>query len=164
MNTLLEGSGPVRRGAPLAAALLLAACSPVTGAVTGTLMNQAGKALAGCDVLLGDAESMLFDDLIVAARKGSAETPRFLIRWMQHRHPDQLFHTAGDVVKFLGDDTLATELEHLQADLFAGQGRSDSGETDRQALVRALEQIRRRKPKTTGGDGLRPLYPDNLSA
>lgn len=109
-------------------------------------------------------ERLLFDDLIVAARKGSAETPRFLIRWMQHRHPDQLFHTAGDVVKFLGDDTLATELEHLQADLFAGQGRSDSGETDRQALVRALEQIRRRKPKTTGGDGLRPLYPDNLSA
>ncbi|MFO7528322.1 MAG: protein BatD, partial [Marinobacter sp.] len=109
-------------------------------------------------------EQALFDQLIIAARKGSAETPHFLIRWMQHRHPDQLFHTAGDVVKFLGDDTLATELEHLQAELFAGQGRSEPGGTNRQALVRALEQVRRRKPKTAVGDGLRPLYPDNLSA
>jgi len=109
-------------------------------------------------------ERALFDQLIIAARKGSAETPHFLIRWMQHRHPDQLFHTAGDVVQFLGDETLAAELERLQADLFAGQGSAESGVADRQALVRALEKVRRRKARTTREDGLRPLYPGNLSS
>ncbi len=109
-------------------------------------------------------EHALFDQLVRAARKGSAETPHLLIRWMQHRHPDRLFHTAGDVVKFVGDETLAAELERLQADLFAGQKGEKCGTADRQALVRALEQVRRRKPEVTGEDGLRPLYPDNLSA
>ncbi len=109
-------------------------------------------------------EHALFDQLIIAARKGSAETPHFLIRWMQHRHPDQLFHTAGDVVKFLEDEALAAELDRLQADLFAGKGSPESGVADRQALVRALEQVRRRKARTTRENGLRPLYPDNLSA
>ena len=108
-------------------------------------------------------ERALFDELIIAARKGSAETPHYLIRWMQHRHPDRLFQTAGDVVKFLGDDTLAAELERLQADLFAGKGRAESGVAERKALVRALEKIRRGKARTTREDGLRPLYPDNLS-
>ncbi len=72
-NEFLKGSGPVRWGAPLAAALLLAACSPVTGAVTGTLMNQAGKALAGCDVLLGDAAVANADDGSFAIDPASGE-------------------------------------------------------------------------------------------
>ncbi|MCG7199213.1 BatD family protein [Marinobacter pelagius] len=109
-------------------------------------------------------ERALFDELVIAARKGSGETPRQLIRWMQHRYPDQHFHSAGDVVDFLGDETLKTELERLQADLFAAERNGKPGTTDRQALVRVLEQIRRNKPRSGDREGLRPLYPGNLSA
>jgi len=110
------------------------------------------------------SDSALFDQLVSAARKGSAETTHLLIRWMQHRHPDQHFHTAGDVVTFVGDETLKTELERLQANLFAGEHSGEPVETDLRALVGALEQVRRRKPRRSGDEGLRPLYPDNLSA
>lgn len=109
-------------------------------------------------------ERTLFDELVIAARRGSAETPHLLIRWMQHRHPDQRFHSAGDVVDFLGDETLKAELARLQADLFAVAQSGEPGMADRQALVRVLEQIRRKPTHASGQEGLRPLYPGNLSA
>lgn len=110
------------------------------------------------------AETALFEQLIRAAAQGSPDTLRLLLRWMRLRYPDQTFHGVDDVTAFLGDTTLASELEKLQRACFANPSGT-AGKAGGRELVRALKRARQRQDAGKGQDsGLPPLYPDSLSA
>mgnify|MGYP000214989933 CR=1 FL=1 len=109
-------------------------------------------------------ENKLFEQLIQAARKGSASTPALLVQWANQRFAGQNFKTASEVLTGLNNATLSAELRRLQARLFAPGG--DTAENwDGRALAKALQQVReQRKSKEPQGSELPPLYPDSLSA
>ncbi len=109
-------------------------------------------------------ENKLFEQLIQAARKGSASTPALLVQWANQRFAGQNFKTASEVVAGLNNATLSAELRRLQARLFAPGG--DTAENwDGRALAKALQQVReQRKSEEPLGSELPPLYPDSLSA
>lgn len=64
-------------------------------------------------------ENKLFEQLIQAARKGSASTPALLVQWANQRFAGQNFKTASEVLAGLNNATLSAELRRLQARLFA---------------------------------------------
>lgn len=109
------------------------------------------------------SERARYDQLILAARAASPDTPRLLLRWMRARYPGQRFRTVDDVAAFLGDHSLAAELARLEQARFGAQ--PDGHAYDHRALLAALERARRQRPAPTNGNdtALPPLYPDNLS-
>ncbi|WP_203300372.1 BatD family protein [Marinobacter sediminum] len=109
-------------------------------------------------------ENKLFEQLIQAARKGSASTPALLVQWANQRFAGKNFKTASEAMAGLNNATLSAELRRLQARLFAPAG--DTAENwDGRALAKALEQVREQgRLEEPQGSELPPLYPDNLSA
>ncbi|WP_228340015.1 BatD family protein [Marinobacter sp. F3R08] len=105
-------------------------------------------------------ENAAFDRLIRSAREGAAMTPELMVEWANLHAPDQGFHSAGDVVRYFGDPTLAEELRYLQARLFAPGHEDDAWNGG--TLTRALEQCRKQTQDQTRSD-LPPLYPKGLS-
>ena len=109
-------------------------------------------------------ENKLFEQLIQAARKGSASTPALLVQWANQRFAGQNFKTASEVLAELNNATLSAELRRLQARLFA-PGGDTAEDWDGRALAKALQQVReQRKSEEPQGSELPPLYPDSLSA
>ncbi|MCK2149952.1 BatD family protein [Marinobacter alexandrii] len=109
-------------------------------------------------------ESALFEQLIQAARKGSASTPALLVQWANQRFAGKNFRTASEVMAGLNNATLSAELRRLQARLFA-PGNDTAEDWDGRALAKALQQVReQRNSVEPQGSELPPLYPDSLSA
>ncbi|WP_372981399.1 BatD family protein [Marinobacter sediminum] len=109
-------------------------------------------------------ENKLFEQLIQAARKGSASTPALLVQWANQRFAGENFKTASEVMAGLNNATLSAELRRLQARLFA-PGGDTAEDWDGRALAKALQQVReQRKSEEPQGSELPPLYPDSLSA
>lgn len=109
-------------------------------------------------------ENTLFEQLIQAARKGSASTPALMVQWANQRFAGKNFKTASEVMAGLNNATLSAELRRLQARLFA-PGGDTAEDWDGRALAKALQQVReQRKSEEPQGSELPPLYPDSLSA
>lgn len=109
-------------------------------------------------------EMELFERLVESARAGSSSTPVLLVQWMNRRFPGQHFQTASDVLEWCNDQTLETEIRHLQAYLFSPDAGSIHA-WDGIALAEALQRLRREgQENVTPDSGLPPLYPGNLSA
>jgi len=104
-------------------------------------------------------ESELFDELVEAARKGSAATPALLARWANLRFPGHRIQTASDALAVLGDPELQTELEKLQKCLFSPKPETEKDWNGRK-LAEALGRIRKHKSRKTSEAGLPPLYPE----
>ncbi len=108
-------------------------------------------------------ENKLFEQLIQAARKGSASTPALLVQWANQRFAGKNFKTASEVMAGLHNATLSAELRRLQARLFA-PGGDTAEDWDGRALAKALQQVReQRKSEEPRSSELPPLYPDRLS-
>jgi len=104
-------------------------------------------------------ESELFDELVEAARKGSAATPALLARWANLRFPGHRIQTSSDALAVLGDPELQTELEKLQKCLFSPKPETEKDWNGRK-LAEALGRVRKHKSRKTSEAGLPPLYPE----
>ncbi|TNE73584.1 MAG: protein BatD, partial [Gammaproteobacteria bacterium] len=109
-------------------------------------------------------ESVAFEALIDAARKGSPTAPVLLVRWMNLRFTGHHFQSATDAVRFAQNPELKAEFEKLQSHLFSGQNMPSNW--DGKGLARALQELRNRHQRGAGKAGakLPPLYPQNLTA
>ncbi len=111
-----------------------------------------------------EQEKPAFDRLRQAAEQGAPSTPVLLTQWMNIRFPGHHFHTASEAASFSGDTELQTELANLQAHLFAANAPSATENPwNADALISALERIRKKTPAVQRSNGLAPLYPDGLS-
>ena len=104
-------------------------------------------------------ENELFDELVEAARKGSAATPALLARWASLRFPGHRIQTASDALAVLEDPELHTELEKLQKCLFSPKPEAGKDWNGRK-LAEALTRVRKLKPRKASEEGLPPLYPE----
>jgi len=104
-------------------------------------------------------ESDLFDELVEAARRGSAATPALLARWANLRFPGHRIQTASDALAVLGDTELQTELEKLQKCLFSPKPETGKDWNGRK-LAEALGRIRKHKSRKASEEALPPLYPE----
>ncbi|ROT99238.1 protein BatD [Marinobacter sp. R17] len=107
------------------------------------------------------AEAALYADLEKAARAGEAQTLSLLPRWARQRFGNQHLRSAGDVVRFSTDETLAEELEKLQERLYGGKASETHWQPE--PLLKALQRLRDR-PQRQAAPGLAPLYPSSLKA
>jgi len=120
--------------------------------------KPSGGALSS-EPLEDDTEKHAYEQLIRAAKNGSADTTGQLLYWARLRFPEQRFATVSDVVRFSDDQELAGHLEQLQAQLFSQHQQAVSNEA-RQGLEKALERLRKRKAQSEDSRyGLPPLNP-----
>lgn len=108
-------------------------------------------------------EQALFQVVCSAARQGRSNTPELLLNWYNRFQGKQHFQTLSDLLRYVEDEQLASELDRLQRHNFGIRPNEGEGWQGEQ-LVAALERLRQVKPKRTDGSTLAPLYPATLTS
>jgi len=111
-------------------------------------------------------ERAVFEQLLQAAKEGSAATPGLFVSWANLHSPGHGFRSVGDVFSVYPETELEAQLKQLQASLFSrttGGEENNSTKWNGSGLVDALRQARGEMERSSSESDLPPLYPDNLS-
>ncbi len=110
------------------------------------------------------SEKALFKVLCEAAEAGAPETPDHLIRWVNHRMPENPVVSVAEACNRLESDDIRRELARLQNRHY-GRGEAAASPWNGKPLVSALENARafsRKEPEAVSE--LPPLYPSELGS
>ncbi|RBW50007.1 BatD family protein [Marinobacter sp. F3R11] len=124
------------------------------------------RAPAGIETAGNENERAVFEQLLHAAKEGSASTPGLFVTWANLHSPGQGFRSAADVFSVYPETELEAQLRQLQASLFSREQNSEEKYRttwNGSALVEAIRQARRKMEGSTSKADLPPLYPNNLS-
>ena len=111
-------------------------------------------------------DSAVYKELLAAAGRNSADTPRLLLRWMNLQYPEKHFHSSRQISEFCGSPQLADALSKLEHQRYSTQSEAQRPiAAPNPELQQAIRQLRR---KSTGRaaqqGGLQPLYPPAIDA
>ncbi len=105
-------------------------------------------------------DSDLYKELLAAAGRNSADTPRLLLRWMNLQYPEKYFHSSRQIIEFFNNSQLEEALSKLEYQRYSTASDAQPAPAgSNPELLQVIRQLRRKTTDQATHAGLQPLYP-----